>query len=331
MNKTFEKYLNQIAADPTLHTSSLYALSKMDKTSLEILERVWPTIDTQRRRDIMAELVEIAEANFEVYFDPVFLLGLGDEDAEVRAVAISGLWEHENPRLINPLIHLLRHDPAARVRAAAANALGRFVYLAELEEIDQEYEGVLKEALRGKIYQANEEIDVRRRAIEAIAYASSDAEVNGIIEGAYYDEDEKMQVSAIFAMGRSADSRWRPQVVAELENPNTEIRFEAARASGELELRDAVPKLIELIDQDPDLEVQEMAIWALGRIGGPVAREALEMCMESDIVALAQAAEEAMDELNLFDDNLLLYDFDENDDLETWDDPEEAGKEEFDA
>ncbi len=48
-------------------------------------------------RNIMQNLVEISEVNFEVDFSPVFLLGLGDEDAETRAYAISGLWEEENP------------------------------------------------------------------------------------------------------------------------------------------------------------------------------------------------------------------------------------------
>ncbi|MCB0213579.1 MAG: HEAT repeat domain-containing protein, partial [Anaerolineae bacterium] len=114
--------------------------------------------------------------------------------------------------------------------------------------------------------------------------------------------------------GRSADKRWIPLVLEELENNNSEIRFEAARSCGELEAKGAVDKLIFIIDEDPDLEVQEMAIWALGRIGGDTARQALEACLESDIETLALAAEESLDELNIFDDELIMYDFDEDDD-----------------
>src|SRR5512144_2009955 len=135
MSKSFETLLKQIATDPNLRTSNLYVLSKMDREALRIFEDYWPTVPTQRRRDIMQELVEIGEANFEVYFDPVFLLGLGDEDAEVRAAAINGLWENESPSLIGPLVHLLRTDETPLVRATAAIALGRFVYLGEVEEI----------------------------------------------------------------------------------------------------------------------------------------------------------------------------------------------------
>ncbi|MDX1524419.1 MAG: HEAT repeat domain-containing protein, partial [Anaerolineae bacterium] len=59
-----------------------------------------------------------------------------------------------------------------------------------------------------------------------------------------------------------------------------------------------------------------MAVWALGRIGGNEARQALEICLESDIEAIVLAAEEALDELNLFAGTFDLFDFDEDDDLE---------------
>lgn len=329
MSKSFKDQLEQIAADKELRTSSLYILSKMSHEALNDFKEIWPTISIQRRRDIMQELVEISEANFEVYFDPVFLLGLGDEDPAVRTSAINGLWEDEDPALIGPLIHLLRTDEAATVRAAAAAALGKFVYLGEVEEIKQPQAFLAEEALLETIHQGGEEVEVRRRAIESIAY-SGRPNVAQIIESAYYDDDEKMQVSAVFAMGRSADSQWRSQVMAELENDNNEIRFEAARACGELEAGDAVPKLVELIEDDPDGQVQEMAIWALGRIGGPVARQTLEACLESEVETIALAAEEALDELSLFSETFTMFDFDEADDADEWldlDDEDEEDEE----
>ena len=63
-------------------------------------------------------------------------MALGDEDAEVRTSAINGLWEHEDPALIHPLVHLLRTDQAVIVRATAATALGKFIKMRELEELD---------------------------------------------------------------------------------------------------------------------------------------------------------------------------------------------------
>jgi HEAT repeat protein len=310
---TFRNKLHQIATDKEVHTSNLYILSNMNKETLDIFKEVWPTIVFQRRRDIMQELVELSEANFEVNFDPVFLLGMTDEDGEVRAAAINGLWEDENPALIGPFIHLLKTDETPVVRAAAAIALGKFVYLGEIEKVNQAQATLAEDALLETIRLGSEELDVRRRAVESIAFSSRPG-VAQIIENAYYDDNEKMQVSAIFAMGRSADTTWRPQVIAELENDYSEIRYEAARACGELEAGDAVNKLIELIEDDPDLQVQEMAIWALGRIGGREAKEVLEECLESDNEAIVQAAEEALDELNLFSDSFDLFDFGEDED-----------------
>lgn len=319
MDETFKDILKNLATDPQLHTGNLYTLSKMDKNALATFREIWSTVPVQRRRDIVQELLDITEINFEVDFDPIFLLGLGDPDAEVRTLSIKSLWEHEKPSLIRPLVHLLKTDDAVIVREAAASALGKFIYLRELEETDPNEATLAEEALLDTIYQGSEDVDVRRRAIEAVAF-SGDKRIPPIIESAYYSDNEKMQVSAIFAMGRNADLRWLPQIINELDNPLSEIRFEACRACGELEAKEAVEKLVLLIDQDPDFEIQEMAIWALGKIGGQTAREILEVCLEHENEALALAAEDALDELNLFDESLMLYDFtdylDEDDDLE---------------
>jgi HEAT repeat protein len=193
-------------------------------------------------------------------------------------------------------------------------ALGRFVLLGELEEIDRAPAMLAEEALLETLREKAEDLEVRRRAVEAIAY-SGEAGVREIIEAAYYDDEEKMQASALFAMGHSADPYWGKVLLQELDNPNPEMRFEAMRACGELEVPMAVPRLIEVSFDDPDREVQQAAISALGRIGGRQAREALEAHYESDDEALSEAAAEALDEMDMLDDNLgiPLYeeDFDE--------------------
>jgi HEAT repeat protein len=310
----YEKVLLHISnTDEPLNARHLYALSGMTREELSVFQQVWPAIEAGRRRIVMHNLVELVEHSFEVNFDPIFLLALGDEDSEVRVAAIDGLWENEDQALIGPLVHLLRADESPGVRAAAAIALGRFVLLGELEEIDRAPAMLAEEALLETLRQAEEELDVRRRSIEAIAYSGENG-VREIIEAAYYDEDEKMQASALFAMGRSADPYWRKLLFKELENPNPELRFEAARACGELEASLAVSQLARMSVSDPDREVQEAAIWALGRIGGREARRALEACYESDDEALIEAAVDALDQMDLLGDDIgipLYDDFDE--------------------
>ncbi len=97
-------------------------------------------------------------------------------------------------------------------------------------------------------------------------------------------------------MGRSADTRWAQQVRQELFSPNPELRYEAARACGELQLIEAVSELAELAE-DADPEVQEAALWALGQIGGDQARKILEHYCTVEDEATQAAAEAALDEL----------------------------------
>ncbi len=294
-----------------LSISHLYAFSDLTRDETRLFQEAWSRVDTERRRWIIQSLVDIAEASFEVNFDPIFRLCLDDEDEVVRSRAIEGLWEDEDLALAGLLVRLLRDDPSESVRAAAATSLGRFVLLGELEKIEAALAMMVEDALLGAIYDPHETLEVRRRAVESIAY-SGQAQVRDIIEMAYCDDEEKMRISAVFAMGRSADPLWREMVIAELENPNPEMRYEAARACGELEISAALSTLIELIETDPDPEVQEMAIWALGRIGGKEARRVLEACCESESEALRQAAEEALDELDFLGGHLefLLFEAD---------------------
>ena len=286
-------------ASKPLPAIDLFHFSNLSKNNLAALEEVWPELPVERRRGVMHDLNELGEANFEVTFEDVFRMGLEDEDAEVRATAINSLWEAEEPDLIAPFIEFLQRDPDAGVRAAAASALGRFVYLGEIEELPapqfHRIEDVLLAAVHG-----NDDFEVRRRALEAVAY-SSRPEIAPLIAKAYADPETKWRVSAVFAMGRTADSDdWGAQVCAELHNTAPEIRFEAARAAGELELEDAAPALVELL-MDVDAQVREAAIWSLSQVGGPEARRALNR--------LLRKADE--DELDFIQDALENLDFTE--------------------
>ena len=295
-----------------LSISSLYGFSDLTRAEAQLFQEVWSCIDAGRRRWIIQSLVDIAEASFEVDFNSIFRLCLNDEDEMVRSRAVEGLWEDEDLTLAGLLVRLLRDDPSESVRAAAATSLGRFVLLGELEKIEAAPAMMVEDALLGAIYDPHETLEVRRRAVESIAYSGQN-QVRDIIEMAYCDDEEEMRISAVFAMGRSADPLWREMVIAELDNPNPEMRYEAARACGELEISAALSALIGLIEADPDPEVQEMAIWALGRIGGKEARRVLEACCESEDEVLRQAAEEALDELDFLGGHLdfLLFESDD--------------------
>ncbi|HEY85747.1 MAG TPA: HEAT repeat domain-containing protein [Chloroflexi bacterium] len=321
---SFAQSLQHITGEESLTSALLYGLSMMNKENLLELESVWPDIDTDRRRVIMQQLVDIAEQSFEVDFDPIFLLALNDPDSETQAIAIGGLWEDESSELIPSFVYLLKQGQTSRVKAAAATALGRYIYLGELEEIDDTALMVVEQALLETIRQPDEDVEVIRRAIEAIAFSSREG-IEQIIENAYYHEDERMRVSAVFSMGRSYNPKWESIILTELDNISPAIRFEAVRACGELEVKAAVDKLIELIVREEDSAVLQNAVWALGQIGGFKAQEVLENLTASPDDAISAVAEEALNELLLFsgimDD---FFDFAPPDsDLDTFEDEDD--------
>jgi len=280
----------------------LYHLSSLAAEDVVRVREVWLGLPVELRRRLIAQLVEMAEADFEVDFGAIFRLELEDEDAAIRAAAVEGLWEDEDVRLVPLLAAALREDEAAIVRAAAAASLGRFILLGELEKIRPDTQAVAYEALLAACRDIEEDVEVRRRALESLAYTDNEA-VAELIRAAYDALEEKTIVSAVFAMGRSANTRWAPRVREKLCSPNPELRYEAAWACGELQLSEAMPELEELAD-DADPEVQEAALWALGQVGGDKARQILERYCHTDDEATRVAAEAALDELEFLHGDL---------------------------
>jgi hypothetical protein len=305
MSKTEElrEALQEVAeASGGISFSRLYALSDLSGEQMAIFRTMWETLPVERRRRLAHALVELAEASFQVNFDAIFRYCLQDPDGEVRAAAIEGLWENEQETLIGPLISALRSDPVPQVRAAAAASLGRFVLAGELEQIEEAVQERIVQELMTTVHLAGESIEVRRRAIESAAYACT-PEAMDALEVAYYDEDEMMRLSAIVGMGRTCDDRWREIILAELKNPQSAMRYEAAQAAGEMMLQPATSLLGRLL-YDADAMVRDAAIWALGQIGGEQAKQMLLELHEDADEDTQAAVEEALAEQALYEGEL---------------------------
>lgn len=296
MTEEFDSVLVLLADESRpVRSIDLFPLSDVSRERLPYFAGAWSGLSAVRRLELVRELVEQAEANIHLNFHAILRLLLTDLDAEVRRLAIEGLWEDEKPSLIGPLINRLREDESMEVRATAAVSLGRYVWLGVLEEIGPEPASAAESALHETWFREGEVNAVRRRALEGLAHGAL-PDLNELILNAYYDEDELMRQSALFAMGRTADSRWSKVVLGELDSHEPAMRFEAAQAAGEMGLRPAVPHLIRHVD-DPDESVRQAAVAALGKIGGPHAKRALQAIAKSDDEVLAQAAEDALAEL----------------------------------
>ncbi|MCZ0939091.1 MAG: HEAT repeat domain-containing protein [Caldilineaceae bacterium] len=318
--QTVEVLLAQLREDEVLPTAQeLVVLSDLSLADMRRVQEAWNTIRDGCRLHIIRSLVEESVANLHVQLGRLLRLALKDALPDVRILAIRGLWEDREADLVGPLIHILNNDPYDTVRAAAAEALGAFVLAGELDELSPALAMRAEDALLAVLHADMEPLSVQARALESIAF-SGETGIRELIEDCYYSHDEEMRLAALRAMGRSADVRWRSTVQAELGSPDTDMRAAAARACGELEARDALEELIELLS-DEGKAVRLAAIFALGRLGGRRAKEMLSAMSASEDPEEVQTAEHALEEALFYGDAQSIPLFDET--LEEWDDEED--------
>lgn len=272
--------------EDSFNATIFYGLSNLTEDDIEHLKPVWQGLSVEYRQKLMRQLVDTAETNFDLDYRALGFYSLMDEEPLVREAAIELLWEDESLELMGRLIDLAQWDEAISVRATAASELGRFILLGELGDLPESETVRAQDVVIALYNDEDEDIEVRRRALEAISNCGHEI-VEDAIDEAYHSHDERMQASAVFAMGRTCDSRWENIVLKEMDNSNPAIRYEAARASGELEIAEAIPQLGRLSHEN-DREIQDVAIWSLGEIGGTQAIRLLS--------ALAEEAEEAEDD-----------------------------------
>jgi HEAT repeat protein len=297
MTRDLNKVLHHLGdEEKPISYQLLRNLSELSEPELVQLQRAWRGYSASRRRDLIQALVTMAEEHSEFNYNAIFAWAMDDPDARVRVLAIEGLWEDQNMAHLPRFMHMLVHDEDVDVRAAAAMAVGRYIYWAETNEIPRHRMQEAIDALWDVYHDPVEHVHVRRRALEGLG-GSSHPGAARLIERAQYDEDPFMQSSALYAMGRSADVRWIPHLLPHLESEIPELRMEAARALGELEAKKAVDPMIRMLDTEPDMEVRFAILEALGQIGGDKAKQALELAADSDDEAEAEAAEAALEQL----------------------------------
>lgn len=289
-----------------LSYSRLEALSNPRAEHLATFREAWPQASCERRRQVVRALAQLSEDSPDLNFRDVLFFCLTDPDEMVRIAAIEGLMDDESFSLLEQLLLMAADDPSPRVRSEAILALGRFVYLMETTDLLEGYRQRLLRLLLSIFEDSRTPLEVRRRAVETVAYMGDSAEVEETILRAYNAAEREMRVSAIHAMGHHMAERWQPFLERELASPDPEMRYEAAWACGEMGDPRLVPLLAPLLD-DADHEVVQAAIWALGEIGGVQARRLLERCLEREEEDVREAAEEALHTLRFFEDPVGLF------------------------
>jgi HEAT repeat protein len=273
--------------------------SDIDPDHLKGLKEAWPQISITRKQSLLEDLENLLDKDTLLSFYDLAVSLINDPDAEVRTPAIRLLWECDDIKLVPTLLRILNSDPSSLTSAAAATALGLFIYLGELEEIPPQ---ILKKVEDNLLEAAHSNSDslVRRRAIEALG-ASSRLEVPDLIKSAYSSTDPQWIASALFAMGRSSDQSWERKIIARFHHEEDLVRLEAIQASGELALEAARSPLLRLLeDEEEDSDIHRAILWSLSQIGGEDVREKLEELLETTpIPEIEDFLEEVMENLNL--------------------------------
>lgn len=287
----------------------LYGLSGLSDSELQTLQPAWDSLDATYRRVLMQMMVDAMDENFELNYRPVAEANLTASQPEVRQAAIEMLWEAQSLYLMDHFIKIAQNDPVMDVRQEATKALGRFVLWGELGDLSEDETERAQDALIGILDNSGEDTSVQRYALEGLANCSRQGTAERI-QAAHDSDDGQLQQGAIVAMGHSCDAqRWGTTILEMLEHTDVDMRRQAAKASGELQLDEAVPALLRILEED-EREGQEIAIWSLGEIGGKEAMRVLEsiseMAEELGDDALLEIVDDAIGNAGLMNGDLML-------------------------
>ncbi len=292
--------LTEALLDPSPFPAKLlYLFSDLLPEDQRDLAELWPSIPLERRRNLVIDLVELNDSDFLYDFEAVGRVALDDEDVDVVCGGIDLLFTTEDKQLIPLYLRLLQDQGRNElIRAAAANALGPYVYFGEMEELRKEKLHEIEEALL-KTYAQDPSEHVRRRALESLGYSSRE-EVPAMIRRAVDHTDPKWVESAMFAIGRSADDVWEEHIMEHLEDPDHDVRLQAIHAAGGVGLNTARKPLLKLLSPKADVELRKEAIWALSQIGGDGVLEAFTRL---------QALSDDDEELSLLEEAIATLNF----------------------
>lgn len=283
--------------------SDVLRFSDVDRGTAVTIMPMLRALSVDARRFVVRQMVEQSETNVEINFARTLHQFADDPDAEVRVLAIQGLWEDEDVRFAVQLLDMLETEFDPAVREAIVQGLGRFSYLSVTGNVDDDLSSRVHDTLM-ELFQSDEPIAVRRRALESVAYFEDEAVEEAIAE-AFDSIIHDLHISSIFSMGRNLSDRWFSTVLGEMQDSDPEIRFEAVRASGEFGDERAVNLLLDLVD-DEDAEVRMASIAALGQIGGKVSVGALRRLARDGDTVVSETAQEALSQAIVSNDPMRL-------------------------
>ncbi len=238
---------------------------------------------------------------------------LRDPDPEERLATLVEISDEIDDELTDELERMLHEDPDEEVRARVPISLGPALELCytELDDegrlpppdfynmapLSQAVYDRLVETLRRVYLDGTTPELVRRRVLEG-AIRSPQPWQKKAVAAAFRSGKEPWQITAVFCMGhlRGFDD----EIVEAFESGSEQVRFEAIRAAGERGIKRLGRPLLALAaDPAADPDERVVAIWALPNIEAAGTLELLDTLSADPEEAVAEAAEDALDELSM--------------------------------
>jgi HEAT repeat protein len=297
--------------------------SDLDPTSLRLFLDAWRNVPQARKLLLLDKLEAHFEEDTIVSYEEIGRVLLDDPDAEVRVRALRLLAESEDPKLVGKILDIFIADTESAPRLEALHLLGEFLLLGEYEKINEKLERKIEDALISVI-RGEGNADLRRQSLEILGFSSRE-EIPTLIESAFERIDPAWVASALRAMGHSQDERWNADVVDKLLDEEPLVKAAAIEAAGTLGIQEAIPFLIQTLDdEEEEDDVVAACIWSLSQIGGDEARTYLVgLADQTEDEELSDFLEEAIENLDFIED---LNKFD----LFAFEDDDEAFEEEDD-
>jgi len=316
---TFQNVLEHLSnSNKDIPHSHLKFYSDLDPKSIKLFLDVWTRVEPTRKLVLLDQLLSYLDSDTIVSYEEIGRVLLDDPDARVRTRAIRLLVESDDPKLADKLIDIFLHDAEFAPRLEAVQLLGEFILLGELDKVNQSLQRRMEDALIGLV-RSEEDSTLRKRALESLSF-SSRPEIAALIESAFERIDPAWIASALRAMGRSHDERWKENVVSMLLDEDPIIKFAAIEAAGQLIIEEAVPILLQILDDEEEPEdVATAAIWALSQIGGDDARTYLVALIDqTEYEDLVEFLEDALENLNFTEEfnKFDLLTLDEDDEID---------------
>ena len=275
-SESFDEMIHELIHGGNPSEVDVQRFSDLDLSNVESLKLVWAKIATETRKKIVFKAIQLSDESIDYEYSRFARIVFDDIDPIIRRSSIELVRETEDRATARCLRGLLA-DPEEEVAAAAAEALGSYVLLIEMDLFDEEEGSKIIEDLRVATSQVKS-VELRAGAIESVAPRELDW-VPPLILDAYYDTDDRLRLSAVRAMGRTASSSWLEYIYEQLEVEDPIFRLEAVLAIVEIADESSIDSLSILFDDD-DTEIAETAVEAVSLIGGEIAISVLTEFLE---------------------------------------------------